>query len=160
MGFDWCIKFNTYIFFLSYVWQQQKLFYFIVVDFFFFLLPFLSTDALRIVKDRKYGAKNADEVGGWDGMVGELVRRVCLVQYMNFCINWIDSWKKIRENHYFFWLKTIYLKCRCRFIMKKKSIFFSYQPNMRKKISWKLCDEWNLFDSCNVDKKFVSWKTH
>ncbi|XP_055317645.1 glutamate receptor 1-like isoform X2 [Sitodiplosis mosellana] len=28
--------------------------------------------ALRIVKDRKYGAKNADEVGGWDGMVGEL----------------------------------------------------------------------------------------
>lgn len=35
-------------------------------------------DALRIVKDRKYGAKNADEVGGWDGMVGELVRRVCL----------------------------------------------------------------------------------
>lgn len=33
-------------------------------------------DALRIVKDRKYGAKNADERGGWDGMVGELVRRV------------------------------------------------------------------------------------
>lgn len=33
-------------------------------------------DALRIVKDRKYGARNADERGGWDGMVGELVRNV------------------------------------------------------------------------------------
>lgn len=44
------------------------------------LLFFFSfADALRIVKDRKYGAKNADEVGGWDGMVGELVRRVCFL---------------------------------------------------------------------------------
>lgn len=38
-----------------------------------------SADALRIVKDRKYGAKNTDEVGGWDGMVGELVRRVSII---------------------------------------------------------------------------------
>lgn len=41
-------------------------------------------DALRIVKDRKYGAKNADEVGGWDGMVGELVRRVCIFLLLYF----------------------------------------------------------------------------
>lgn len=40
-------------------------------------------DALRIVKDRKYGAKNADEVGGWDGMVGELVRRVSFDKILN-----------------------------------------------------------------------------
>ncbi|XP_066250045.1 glutamate receptor 1-like isoform X2 [Euwallacea similis] len=29
---------------------------------------------LRIVKDGKYGAENGDVKGGWDGMVGELVR--------------------------------------------------------------------------------------
>lgn len=26
------------------------------------------SDTIRIVKDAKYGTKNADEVGGWDGM--------------------------------------------------------------------------------------------
>ncbi|XP_049961019.1 glutamate receptor 1-like [Schistocerca serialis cubense] len=30
---------------------------------------------LRIVKDGKYGAENPDVKGGWDGMVGELVRK-------------------------------------------------------------------------------------
>ncbi|XP_046997299.1 glutamate receptor 1-like [Schistocerca americana] len=30
---------------------------------------------LRIVKDGQYGAENPDVEGGWDGMVGELVRR-------------------------------------------------------------------------------------
>lgn len=54
------------------------------------------TDALRIVKDRKYGAKNADEVGNWDGMVGELVRRVSIhtLQYVIFsiyCIFFIEK---------------------------------------------------------------------
>lgn len=44
------------------------------IVFLFFLIIF--ADALRIVKDKRYGAKNPDEVGGWDGMVGELVRRV------------------------------------------------------------------------------------
>lgn len=31
---------------------------------------------IQIVKDGKYGAENPNEIGGWDGMVGELVRRV------------------------------------------------------------------------------------
>nr|XP_018906951.1 PREDICTED: glutamate receptor 1-like [Bemisia tabaci] len=30
---------------------------------------------LRLVKDGKYGAENPDKKGGWDGMIGELVRR-------------------------------------------------------------------------------------
>lgn len=33
-------------------------------------------DELRIVKDGKYGAENNEVKGGWDGMVGELVRNV------------------------------------------------------------------------------------
>lgn len=32
-------------------------------------------DELRIVKDGQYGAENPDVKGGWDGMVGELVRK-------------------------------------------------------------------------------------
>lgn len=36
--------------------------------------PFL--DELRIVKDGKYGMENPDVPGGWDGMVGELIRKV------------------------------------------------------------------------------------
>jgi hypothetical protein len=32
------------------------------------------------VKDGNYGAENPDVKGGWDGMVGELVRKV-LVNY-------------------------------------------------------------------------------
>lgn len=37
---------------------------------------FIITDELQIVKDGNYGAENPDVRGGWDGMVGELVRRV------------------------------------------------------------------------------------
>lgn len=37
---------------------------------------FFCADVLRIVRDGKYGSKNPNEPGGWDGMVGELVRRV------------------------------------------------------------------------------------
>lgn len=33
------------------------------------------TDELRIVKDGQYGAENPEVKGGWDGMVGELVRK-------------------------------------------------------------------------------------
>ncbi|KZC05526.1 Glutamate receptor 1 [Dufourea novaeangliae] len=33
------------------------------------------TYELRIVKDGKYGMENADVPGGWDGMVGELIRK-------------------------------------------------------------------------------------
>lgn len=39
------------------------------------VLPFVRTDTIRVVKDGKYGAENPTD-GGWDGMVGELVRRV------------------------------------------------------------------------------------
>lgn len=84
--------------------------YFIYIDCIFFPLSFpfplsisfflsilyslsLFADALRVVKDRKYGAKNADEVGGWDGMVGELVRRVCLYPFYGICINSIQKHK-------------------------------------------------------------------
>lgn len=31
---------------------------------------------MRIVKDGNYGAENPEVKGGWDGIVGELVRRV------------------------------------------------------------------------------------
>lgn len=55
---------------MLHIWNIWVLFILLYLLFRFF------ADALRIVKDRKYGAKNADEVGGWDGMVGELVRRV------------------------------------------------------------------------------------
>ncbi|KAK1121187.1 hypothetical protein K0M31_010494 [Melipona bicolor] len=34
------------------------------------------TYELRIVKDGKYGMENSDVPGGWDGMVGELIRKV------------------------------------------------------------------------------------
>ncbi|XP_015589085.1 glutamate receptor 1 [Cephus cinctus] len=33
------------------------------------------TYELRIVKDKKYGTENPDIPGGWDGMVGELIRK-------------------------------------------------------------------------------------
>lgn len=41
---------------------------------FFNLINFIFTDEIRIVKDGKYGAENHNAVGGWDGMVGELIR--------------------------------------------------------------------------------------
>lgn len=34
-----------------------------------------NEDVLRTVKDGSYGSENPNEVGGWDGIVGELVRR-------------------------------------------------------------------------------------
>lgn len=39
-------------------------------------LPSFLLDELRIVKDGKYGMENSDVPGGWDGMVGELIRKV------------------------------------------------------------------------------------
>lgn len=38
-------------------------------------------DELRIVKDRKYGMENHDVKGGWDGMIGEIIRKVCTYLY-------------------------------------------------------------------------------
>lgn len=35
-----------------------------------------NADEIRIVKDGTYGAENPEVKGGWDGIVGELVRRV------------------------------------------------------------------------------------
>lgn len=35
----------------------------------------LFSDELRIVRDGKYGTENPEEPGGWDGMVGELIRK-------------------------------------------------------------------------------------
>lgn len=37
-------------------------------------------DELRIVQDGKYGSENPDIPGGWDGMVGELIRKVINAQ--------------------------------------------------------------------------------
>ena len=34
------------------------------------------TDELRLVKDDKYGSENPNVTGGWDGVIGELVRKV------------------------------------------------------------------------------------
>lgn len=34
------------------------------------------SDELRTVKDRKYGTENREVKGGWDGMVGEIIRKV------------------------------------------------------------------------------------
>lgn len=41
-------------------------------------LSYVVSDELRVVKDGQYGTEDSAHVGGWDGMVGELVRRVCL----------------------------------------------------------------------------------
>lgn len=41
-----------------------------------FFVPFNFADELRIVKDGKYGTENSEVNGGWDGMVGELIRKV------------------------------------------------------------------------------------
>lgn len=37
-----------------------------------------------MVKDGAYGSENPSAPGGWDGMVGELIRRVSL-----YCETWI-----------------------------------------------------------------------
>jgi len=34
-------------------------------------------DELRAVKDKKYGIENHETKGGWDGMIGEIIRKVC-----------------------------------------------------------------------------------
>lgn len=46
------------------------------LPFFFFMR---SAVELKIVKDGSYGAENAKAKGGWDGMVGELIRKVCYI---------------------------------------------------------------------------------
>jgi hypothetical protein len=40
-----------------------------------------SLDEIQLVKDGGYGAENPKSPGGWDGMVGELVRKVILTLY-------------------------------------------------------------------------------
>lgn len=47
-----------------------------------YIMNNLVTDELRIVKDGNYGAENPDVKGGWDGMVGELIRKVRLYFYL------------------------------------------------------------------------------
>lgn len=42
------------------------------------LLFIMFLDEIRIVKDGQYGAENPEVKGGWDGMVGELIRKVCV----------------------------------------------------------------------------------
>lgn len=42
---------------------------------FFSLVP----DEIRIVKDGQYGTENPEVKGGWDGIVGELVRQVSYI---------------------------------------------------------------------------------
>jgi hypothetical protein len=40
------------------------------------------------VKDGNYGAENPDVKGGWDGMVGELVRKVLVILH---CVQGIST---------------------------------------------------------------------
>lgn len=42
------------------------------------LIDRLLSDQLRLVKDDKYGSENPNVTGGWDGVIGELVRKVTL----------------------------------------------------------------------------------
>ena len=43
-------------------------------------------DEIRTVKDGKYGAEETN--GSWNGMVGELIRRVSVTRFAHFlCIN-------------------------------------------------------------------------
>lgn len=44
---------------------------------------FSISDEIQIVKDGNYGSENPDVKGGWDGMVGELVRRVGYIKYLS-----------------------------------------------------------------------------
>ena len=41
-----------------------------------YLKSYCVADELSIVKDGNYGAENPEVNGGWDGMVGELIRKV------------------------------------------------------------------------------------
>lgn len=40
---------------------------------FFFVV---QSDEIRLVKDGQYGKENPKMVGGWDGMIGEILRKV------------------------------------------------------------------------------------
>ncbi len=42
-------------------------------------MVYIFADELRMVRDGNYGSENSEIKGGWDGMVGELVRRVSLI---------------------------------------------------------------------------------
>ena len=51
---------------------------------------YVCTDELRKVIDHKYGSENPNVTGGWDGVIGELVRKVghlicILVPYRGPC---------------------------------------------------------------------------
>ena len=35
-----------------------------------------ASDEIRLVKDKRYGSVNTSVEGNWDGIIGELVRRV------------------------------------------------------------------------------------
>lgn len=48
---------------------------------FFFVL-----DELRTVKDRKYGTVNNEVKGGWDGMVGEIIRKVRKIRLLTMFV--------------------------------------------------------------------------
>jgi len=43
-------------------------------------IKIIFSDELRTVKDRKYGMENHEVKGGWDGMVGEIIRKVWTIE--------------------------------------------------------------------------------
>lgn len=57
------------------------------------VLSYEFSDELRIVKDRKHGTENPDVPGGWDGMVGELIRKV---SSSNFVVHPLHPQKRER----------------------------------------------------------------
>ena len=40
------------------------------------MLNLTNIDCCRLVKDKKYGSMDKNVAGGWNGMIGELVRKV------------------------------------------------------------------------------------
>lgn len=46
---------------------------------------------MRKVKDHKYGNENPNVTGGWDGIIGELVRRVSLEFNFNYVVEIVVS---------------------------------------------------------------------
>ena len=40
----------------------------------------LYTECCRLVKDKKYGSMDKNVAGGWNGMIGELVRKVGVIR--------------------------------------------------------------------------------
>lgn len=50
---------------------------------------------MRLVKDNTYGSENPKVHGGWDGMVGELVRRVSTIQQYNSHLNFVFLLKSV-----------------------------------------------------------------